>query len=88
MNRYDKMVELNRLLSKEKERRAINALIEMKEEGWISVTELTRRTGLSRTYFYKNPEVRKNWMRRSGNVRIRASPITGRCWRMESCRQN
>ena len=54
MNRYDKMVELNRLLSKEKERRAINALIEMKEEGWISVTELTRRTGLSRTYFYKN----------------------------------
>ena len=25
MNRYDKMVELNRLLSKEKERRAINA---------------------------------------------------------------
>ena len=59
MNRYDKMVELNRLLSKEKERRAINALIEMKEEGWISVTELTRRTGLSRTYFYKNPEVRK-----------------------------
>ena len=59
MNRYDKMVELNRLLSKEKERRAINALIEMKEEGWISVTELTRRTGLSRTYFYKKPEVRK-----------------------------
>ena len=53
MNRYDKMVELNRLLSKEKERRAINALIEMKEEGWISVTELTRRTGLSRTYFIK-----------------------------------
>ena len=45
MNRYDKMVELNQLLSKEKERRAINALIEMKEEGWISVTELTRRTG-------------------------------------------
>lgn len=38
MNRYDKMVKFNQLLSKEKERRAINALIEMKEEGWISVT--------------------------------------------------
>ena len=58
MNRYDKMVELNRLLSREKERRAINALIDMKEEGWISVTELNRRTGRSRTSFYKNPVVR------------------------------
>ena len=90
MNRYDKMVELNRLLSKEKERRAINALIEeMKEEGWISVTELTRRTGLSRTYFYKSPEVRKKLdeaLRECKRYGPLQSP--GGVWRTESCRQN
>lgn len=57
--KYDKMVSINELLSREKTRRAINAILEMENEGGsFSVTELTRRTGLSRSFFYKNPAVR------------------------------
>lgn len=54
------MVSLNKLLSSEKVRRAINAIIDMEEEKRVfSVSELVRRTGLSRTFFYKNAKVRE-----------------------------
>lgn len=54
------MVSLNKLLSSEKVRREINAIIDMeKEKRVFSVSELVRRTGLSRTFFYKNAKVRE-----------------------------
>lgn len=60
MKNYDKMVSLNKLLSSEKVRRAINAIIDMEEEKRVfCVSELVRRTGLSRTFFYKNAKVRE-----------------------------
>lgn len=60
MKKYDKMISMNELLSREKINRAINAIIEMEKEGGdFSITELTRRTGLSRSFFYKNTKVRE-----------------------------
>ena len=48
MSKYDKMLEVNHKQSVEKIQRAKLAIQEMIEE-----------TGLSRGFFYKNPEVRK-----------------------------
>lgn len=60
MKKHEKMVSMNGLLSQEKVNRAINAIIEMEKEGGVfSITELTRRTGLSRSFFYKNLKVRE-----------------------------
>lgn len=60
MKKHEKMVSVNELLSREKVNRATNAIIKMEKEGGVfSVTELTRRTGLSRSFFYKNVKVRE-----------------------------
>lgn len=60
MKKHEKMVSMNELLSREKVNRATNAIIKMEKEGGVfSVTELTRRTGLSRSFFYKNVKVRE-----------------------------
>ena len=60
MGNYDKMVNLNKAVSNEKISRAIAAIIEMQqEEEKITVSELTKRTNLSRGFFYKNSKVRE-----------------------------
>ena len=59
-NKYDKMITVNREVSRDKIVKAQNAIMSMtygKEK--ICVTELMKRTSLSRGFFYKNPEVRK-----------------------------
>ena len=56
MNKYDKMIEENQKKSKEKielAQRTIQDMISNKER--ISVPKLMKKTGLSRGFFYKNP---------------------------------
>ena len=59
MNKYDKMLELNKRKSEEKVERAILAIRTMVlEKEKVSVPALMQKTGLSRGFFYKNPIVR------------------------------
>lgn len=58
--KYDKMVEVTQAESQRKvaaAKRAISGMLEGMER--ITVAELTRRTGLSRGFFYKNAAVRR-----------------------------
>lgn len=59
MSKYDKMLEVNHKQSVEKIQRAKLAIQEMIEEDKVTVPKLMQKTGLSRGFFYKNPEVRK-----------------------------
>lgn len=59
MEKYEKMVKLNQAESKEKIASAIAAITKMEQDGEkLQICELTKRTGLSRGFFYKNPSVR------------------------------
>ena len=59
MNKYDKMLELNKRKSEEKVERATLAIRTMVlEKEKVSVPALMQKTGLSRGFFYKNPIVR------------------------------
>lgn len=60
MSKYDKMVEINHKQSEEKIQRAKTAIREMiEEEDKVTIPKLIQKTGLSRGFFYKNPEVRE-----------------------------
>ena len=60
MNKYDKMLELNKRKSEEKVERAILAIRTMVlEKEKVSVPALMQKTGLSRGFFYKNETVQK-----------------------------
>lgn len=60
MSKYDKMVEMNHKQSGEKIQRAKTAIREIiEEEDKVTIPKLIQKTGLSRGFFYKNPEVRK-----------------------------
>lgn len=60
--KYDKMIAVNRAESEKKVEKAIQAIEDMKSRGvQVSVTELTRCTGLSRGFFYKNMLVRQKF---------------------------
>lgn len=59
MQKYEKMVMLNRESSNKKINLAKNTIWKMLEEGEkITIPKLIEKTGLSRGFFYKNPEVR------------------------------
>lgn len=59
--KYDNMVARNRAVSKEKVERAKGAIRHMLEEDKaVTVAALAEKTGLSKEFFYKNPEVRKD----------------------------
>lgn len=59
MNKYDKMLELNKRKSEEKVERAVLTIRTMVlEKEKVSVPTLMQKTGLSRGFFYKNPIVR------------------------------
>ena len=58
--KYDKMIAVNKAESEKKVEKAIQAIEDMRSRGvQVSVTELTRCTGLSRGFFYKNMLVRQ-----------------------------
>ncbi len=60
MNKYDNMLAVNRERSREKIANAKIAIWKMMEDGErVSVPKLTKLTGLSRGFFYKNAEVRR-----------------------------
>ena len=60
MNKYDRMIALNKQASEEKIEKARRENVRMVDDGEkISVQKLMQRTGLSRGFFYKNPAVRK-----------------------------
>lgn len=60
MNKYDKMLEINRKTSEEKISRARAVIREMlQEQEKITIPVLMKKTGLSRGFFYKNSVVRK-----------------------------
>ena len=59
MNKYDNMIERNRKVSEEKIARAKSAIRGMiEDEVKVTIPKLMEKTGLSRGFFYKNPEVR------------------------------
>lgn len=60
MNKYDNMLAINRERSREKVTSAKIAIRELMEDGErVSVPKLMKLTGLSRGFFYKNAEVRR-----------------------------
>lgn len=60
MNKYDKMIALNKKASEEKMDKAKKAIWKMLDDGEkVTVPKLMAKTGLSRGFFYKNPMVRK-----------------------------
>ena len=59
MSKYDRMIEVNKKRSEEKITAAKAAIRRMLEdEERVSIPRLMQMTGLSRGFFYKNPEIR------------------------------
>lgn len=60
MNRYDKMLEINKRESEKKIEQAKKAIFDLMDEGEkVTVPKLMKKTGLSRGFFYKNQIVRE-----------------------------
>ncbi len=60
MNKYDRMLEVNKQASEAKIEKARREIVRMMDDGEkVSIQKLMERTGLSRGFFYKNPQVRK-----------------------------
>jgi hypothetical protein len=58
MGNYTKMLEANKAANIAKEERAKREITKMLDAGLqVTIADLVKRTGLSRAYFYKNPEV-------------------------------
>lgn len=58
--KYDKIVAMNQAKSKQKADIAIKQIEKMLErKERISVTVLAKNTGFAKSFFYRNPEVRK-----------------------------
>ena len=59
VTKYDKMKECNQVENRKKVELAITEIKKMETEGKkISVSELSKNTGLSKAFFYKNEDVR------------------------------
>ena len=64
MNNYDNMLLCNKKLCEEKKILAIDTIRRMVKAGeHISIVELTKMTGLSRSFFYKNEQVKTELMK-------------------------
>lgn len=60
MNKYDWMLAVNKQASEAKIEKARREIVRMVDDGEkVSIQKLMERTGLSRGFFYKNPQVRK-----------------------------
>ncbi len=59
-NNYDKMVQLNRMKQEDMLNKTLSLISEMLEnDEQVTVASLSRQTGRSRDYFYKNKAVRE-----------------------------
>ena len=64
MNNYDNMLLCNKKRCEEKKILAIDTIRRMVKAGeHISIVELTKMTGLSRSFFYKNAQVKAELMK-------------------------
>ena len=64
MKNYDNMLLANKKLCEEKKILAIDTIRRMVKAGeHISIVELTKMTGLSRSFFYKNAQVKAELMK-------------------------
>ena len=73
VEKYDKMRECNQEENRKKVELAITEIKKMEMEGKkISVSELSKNTGLSKAFFYKNEDVRSAVWMRSRKVRNKA----------------
>ena len=60
MNKYDRMLAVNKQASEAKIEKARREIVRMVYDGEkVSIQKLMQRTGLSRGFLYKNPQVRK-----------------------------
>ena len=60
MNKYDRMLAVNKQASEAKIEKARREIVRMVDDGEkVSIQKLMERTCLSREFFYKNPQVRK-----------------------------
>ena len=60
MNKYDRMLAVNKQASEAKIEKARREIVRMVDDGEkVSIQKLMQRTGLSRGFFYKNPQARK-----------------------------
>lgn len=60
MSKYEKMIALNKQASASKVELAKTTIWQMLDENQrITIPKLMERTGLSRGFFYKNPDVRR-----------------------------
>ena len=60
MNKYDRMLAVNKQASEAKIEKARREIVRMVDDGEkVSIQKLMERTSLSRGFFYKNPQVRK-----------------------------
>lgn len=60
MNKYDRMLAVNKQASEAKIEKARREIVRMVDDGEkVSIQKLMERTDLSRGFFYKNPQVRK-----------------------------
>ena len=56
MNKYDRMLAVNKQASEAKIEKARREIVRMVDDGEkVSIQKLMQRTGLSRGFFYKNP---------------------------------
>lgn len=61
MSKYERMIAINKQASDEKVNRAKQAIVQLLEDREkITVTKLMAMTGLSKGFFYKNPDVRNS----------------------------
>ena len=64
MTNYDNMLLANKKLNEEKKILAMNTIRRMiKDNEQISIVELTKQTGLSRSFFYKNAFIKEELMK-------------------------
>lgn len=75
MNKYDRMLEVNKQASEAKIEKARREIVRMVDDGEnVSIQKLMQRTGLSRGFFNKNPQVRKGltvpWNRKEPTVNL------------------
>lgn len=57
--KYDKLVEYNKKINGEKEKRALSEIKDMlQRDEQVTIAELVKRTSLSRSFFYNNEKVR------------------------------
>ena len=70
MNKFDKMVQENKVRCEEKKILAIETIRKLvKNKEHVSIVELSKQTGLSKSFFYKNAQVKAELEKAIGTQR-------------------